>query len=138
MLLKFVDWPCLLITCFIFETYVLQNSRPGIAHEVGKTNHCNDSKKAVNAYGVQDTLNNAIMMITILVNLFCLFATISAILPVDSIVCYNIILYLFGHLAIFIRAFFAIQSFTAVIDELLKWCCLQFYNLVETLQLYLF
>ena len=101
------------ITCFIFETYVLQNSRPGIAHEVGKTNHCNNSKKAANAYGVQDTLNNAIMMITILVNLFCLFATISAILPVDSIVCYNIILYLFGHLAIFIRSFkflFAIQS----------------------------
>ena len=96
--------PCLLITCYIIETYVLQNSRPGIAHEVGKTNHCNNSKKAANAYGVQDTLNNAIMMITILVNLFCLFATISAILPVDSIVCYNIILYLFGHIAIFIRS----------------------------------
>ena len=99
----FVDLPCLLITCYIIKTCVLQNSRPGIAHDVGKTNHCNDSKKAANAYGVQDTLNNAIMMITILVNLFCLFATISAILPVDSIVCYNIILYLFGHLAIFIR-----------------------------------
>ena len=101
-----VDLLCLLITCYRIETYVLQKSRPGIAHEVGKTNHCNNSKKAANAYGVQDTLNNAIMMITILVNLFCLFATISAILPVDSIVCYNIILYLFGHLAIFIRSFY--------------------------------
>ena len=95
---------------YIIETYVLQNSRPGIAHEVGKTNHCNNSKKAESAYGVQERLNNAIMMITMLVNLFCLFATISAILPVDSIVCYNIILYLFGHLAIFIGSFFAIQS----------------------------
>ena len=95
---------------YIIETYVLQNSRPGIAHEAGKTNHCNNSKKAESAYGVQERLNNAIMMITMLVNLFCLFATISAILPVDSIVCYNIILYLFGHLAIFIGSFFAIQS----------------------------
>ena len=99
--MKDIDLPCLLITCYIIEPYVLQNSRPGIAHEVGKTNHCNNSKKAANAYGVQDTLKSAIMMITIPVNLFCLFATISAILPVDSIVCYNIIIYLFGHLAIF-------------------------------------
>ena len=106
--MKFNDLLCLLITCYRIETYVLQKSRPGIAHEVGKTNHCNDSKKADNAYGVQDTLNNAIMMITILVNLFCLFATLSAILPVDSIVCYNIILYLFGHLAIFIRSFLSV------------------------------
>ena len=95
----------LLIICYIIESYVLQNSRPGIAAEVGKTIHCNNSKKATTAYGVQDTLKNTIMMITIPVNLFCLFANILAILPVDSIVCYNIIIYMYMHLAIFIRSF---------------------------------
>ena len=110
----------LLITWYIIESYVLQNSRPGIANEVGKTIHCNNCKKATTAYGVQDTLKNAIMMITMPVTLFCLFANIFAILPVDSIVCYNIIIYLYWYLAIFSRSFLWISLLNA------KW---QFQNL---------
>ena len=115
----------LLIICYIIESYVLQNSRPGIAIEVGKTIHCNNSKKATTAYGVQDTLKNAIMMITITVNLFCLFANIFAILPVDSIVCYNIIIYLYRHLAIFIRSFkFLDLKVPTEFESLLLWISL--------------
>ena len=100
----------LLFICYIIESYVLQNSRPGIATEVGKTIHCNNCKKATTAYGVQDTLKNAIMMITMPVTLFCLFANIFAILPVDSIVCYNIIIYLYWYLAIFSRSFLSLLN----------------------------
>ena len=88
------------ITCHTTLTYVLHSNKAGTVHAVGKKSHCNISITATNAYGVHAKLNAAIMMITIPVNLFCLFATIFAIFPVDLIACYNIIAYCHVCLAI--------------------------------------